>query len=217
MGKKTKTFLSAIPFQYEGKLKSAHYIAVGNEKLAYEPKTQFPIIPVIAGYAEKGDSVRVIAVKAEGENYEHNFNQYFAPAIHMLCEQKGLAFNGIEVILTPNIETIDVQLKLFSDIVAVLRENEQLYACITYGTKPTPIVLSMALNYAHRLKKGSSVECIVYGQYLHNESQPKPGFIYDTTSLFYMDSIVNKLAEMRAGNPEKAIRLMLGLEEQEED
>lgn len=214
MSNKTKTFLTVIPFQGKNELDAVRYQPVGNDRLAYG-ETHYPIISVIAGYARPGDTVRVIAVKTEGENYERNFNQYFLKEVLPLCESMGLRFEGVEVISSPDEETIEVQLKLFSDIVAKLATDEELYACITYGRKPTPIVLSMALNYAQRLKKGSSVECIVYGQYFHNEQ--KLGYIYDTTSLFYMDSIVNKLAEMRASDPEKAIRLMLGLEEQEED
>jgi len=211
MREKTKTFLTVVPFQPKGLLKAACYQPVGNDKLAYS-ETRFPIIPVIAGYAEPGDSIRVVAIKKDGESCKHNFNEYLAREVQELCEKKDLLFDGIEVIQTPDEETIEVQLKLFSDIVAVLRENEKLYACITYGTKPTPIVLSMALNYAHRLKKGASVECIAYGRY---DFDTKASYIYNTTSLFYMDSIVNKLADMRASNPEKAIRLMLGLDEQE--
>ena len=97
--------------------------------------------------------------------------------------------------------------------------DEELYACITYGTKPTPIVESMALNYAYKLKKNVSVGCIVYGRFMNhnprltaeeNEKNKENNGIYDTRALFFMDSMVNKLAEMKAPDPENAIRSMLG-------
>jgi len=97
---------------------------------------------------------------------------------------------------------------LFSDINNLIGDNEEIYACITYGTKPTPIIETMALNYAIKLKKNVTVGCIVYGRYMHIDDNDNNG-IYDTTALFRMDSIVNKLAEKKAKHPEKAIRLML--------
>ena len=122
MGNKTKTFLAVIPFQGKDKegndlLKAATYLPVGNDRLAYG-ETRFPIIPVIAGYANQGDRIRVIAIKTEGNNYEHNYDTYFVPEVQALCKQKGLCFNAIEAVSTPNKETIEVQLKLFSDTVA---------------------------------------------------------------------------------------------------
>ena len=206
---KTKVFISAIPAQPKGQLKSPVYEPHGNSKLAYG-ETRFPIIPVINGYAESGDIVRVIAILTEGENFTHNFDEYFVPDIGNIAREKGLVFGGVETIRTADSEDIDTQLKLFGDIIGKVNDEEEIYACITYGTKPTPIVESMALSYAYRLKKGVSIGCIVYGRYFNYDPNGNNG-IYDTTALFYMDSIVNKLAELKLQNPEAAIRAMLGI------
>jgi hypothetical protein len=45
---------------------------------------------------------------------------------------------------------------------------------------------------------------------MHRDPNNNNG-IYDQTALFYMDSIVNKLADMKAPDPETAIRAMLGI------
>lgn len=125
-----------------------------------------------------------------------------------------MKLDKIEVINTADKADIDTQLSLFSDIIEKVTDNEEIFACITYGTKPTPIVINMALNYAYRIKKGVSIGCIVYGRYLH---EGRPGILYDTTALFYMESVVNKVAEMKVRDPEKAIRAMLNFEEGNED
>jgi hypothetical protein len=204
---KTKTFIATIPFQKEGQLTPVTYAPAGNSRLAYGT-TRFPIVPVINGYAERGDKIRVIAILTDGENFKHNFDTYFTPEITELAAKNGYEFGGVEVVTTPDKEDIDTQLALFADIIAKIGDNEELYACITFGTKPTPIVQTMALNYAYKLKKNTSIGCIVYGRYRHGNPV---GDIFDTTALFYMDSIVNKLAELKAPNPEKAIRAMLGI------
>jgi hypothetical protein len=209
---KTKTFIATIPFQGKDKdgndmLKPVTYTPAGNSRLTYGA-TRFPIIPLINGYAERGDRVRVIAIFTDGDNFKHNYETYFVPEVTELAAQNGYTFDGIEIVQTPNKEDIDTQLALFADIIAKIGDGEELYACITFGTKPTPIVQTMALNYAYKLKKDTSIGCVVYGLFRHGNPV---GEIFDTTALFYMDSIVNKLAEMKTPHPEKAIRAMLGI------
>jgi hypothetical protein len=165
-------------------------------------------VPLINGYAKHGDKVRVIAILTDGENFKHNYDTYFVQEIEQLAGKNGYEFDGIEVVTSPDKEDIDTQLALFADIIAKIGGGEEISACITYGTKPTPIVQTMALNYAYKLKKDSSIGCVVYGRFRHGNPV---GDIFDTTALFFMDSIVNKLAEMKAPNPETAIRAMLGI------
>jgi hypothetical protein len=211
---KTKTFITTIPFQGKGRdgsdlLTPVTYVPAGNSRLEYG-ETRFPIVPVINGYAEQGAQIRVLAILTDGENFKHNFDTYFAPEITALAAQNGYDFGGIEIINAPDDEGIDSQLKLFTDIIAKIGDGAEVHACITYGTKPTPIVQTMALNYAYKLKKDVSVGCVVYGRFTHKDGGYNTGIIYDTTALFYMDGIVNRLAEMKAPNPERAIRAMLG-------
>jgi len=224
---KTKTFITAIPFQPHDKdgdkskdqLRAVVYPAKGNSKLEYG-ETRFPIIPVINGYTESGDKIRVIAILTDGDNFKYNYKTYFTDEINGIIRAKELILNEnkIEIITTADSEDIETHLKLFSDTISKISDNEELYACITYGTKPLPIITSYSLNYIHKFKKDVSIECIVYGRYMNNNPKLTPdeneknkenNGIYDTTSLFYMDSMVNKLAEIKAPNPEKAIRIML--------
>jgi hypothetical protein len=211
--RKTKTFISTIPFQGKGKngadlLVPVLYEPSGNTKLKYG-ETRFPIIPVINGYAERGDKIRVITILTDGESFNHNYETYFAPEIAGLAARNGYEYSGAEIINAPDDEGIDSQMRLFMDIVTKIDDGEEVCACITYGTKPTPIVLTMALNYAYKLKHDVSVGCVVYGRFMHGGGH-NTGIIYDTTALFYMDGIVNRLAEMKAPNPEQAIRAILG-------
>ena len=209
---KTKTFITTIPFQGKDKdgndqLKPVIYAPAGNSRLNYGA-TRFPVVPLINGYAKRDDKIRVIAILIEGENFKHNYETYFVPEITNLVANNGYELSEIEIVATPDKEDIDTQLALFADIIAKIGNGEEIFACITYGTKPTPIVQTMALNYAYKLKQDISIGCIVYGRFRHGDPV---GDIFDTTALFYMDSIVNKLAEMKAPNPESAIRAMLGI------
>jgi len=226
---KTKVFISTMPFlgqrQSDGTVTSGpaavKYKAVGNPKLEYPMETRFPIIPVINGYADSGDNIRVIAILTDGEksnavNTHYNCSAYFEPEIKKICGEKNLSLNEIEKIHTPDSEDMDTQLKLFSDIADKINPGDEIYACITYGTKPMPIILTLALNYAYKLKKDVSVGCTVYGRFPHKDEESAPPLIYDTTPLFHMDSIISKLFEIKAKDPVKAIKLMIGLEASED-
>jgi len=185
-------------------------------------ETRFPIIPVINGYTTVGDKIRVIAILTEGEmsnakNTKYNYDTFFKPEVKETVRIKNLGFDDIEVIYTPDNEGIDTQFKLFSDIAESVNPGEDVYACITYGTKPMPIVLTMALNYAYKLKKDVSIGCTVYGRYHHTDDKDGESYIYDTTPLFYMDSIVSKMAEIKANDPAKALKLILGLDVVEDE
>lgn len=212
---KTKTFITVIPFQPKGetlekdKLRPVIYEPAGNSKLAYG-ETRFPIIPTINGYCGEGDSIRVIAILIDGENYKYNYETYFVPEVNNLVENKKLKFSGIEIIRKADKEDIDTQLKLFTDIINMANDNEELFACLTYGRKLEPIVETLALNYAYKLKSNVSIGCIVYGLFHHTDSGSGT-YIYDTTALFYMNSIVYKLAELKVSDPEAAIKSMLGI------
>jgi len=215
-----KVFISTIPFL--SKLHPVVYMPVGNPKLECNIETCFPIIPVINGYTNSGEKVRVIAILTEGEmsnakNTKHNFNAFFEPEINDIVFKKEIKLDNIELIYTPDSEDMDTQLKLFMDIAESIDPGDEVYACLTYGTKPMPIILTMALNYVYKLKKDVSVGCTVYGRVPHIEDAEGKPFIYDITPLFYMDSVVSKMAEVKANDPAKAIRLMLGLDVVEDE
>lgn len=215
---KTKTFITNILFQGKNAPDKKTYKGHGNSRLDYS-KAYFPIIPAINGYTENGEKIRVIVIKTLGGNAEHNIENFLRPDIERIVEQKGLVWSGIETINTIDSEDIDTQLKLFSDIVDAINggeDGEEISACITFGTKPTSIVLNMALSYAYRLKENVSIGCIVYGRYDPTDLESEKNGAYDTTALFYMNEIVNKLAEMKAPNPKRAIRAMLGLDDETE-
>ena len=216
---KTKTFICTIPFQKEGSLKPIVYKAHGNSKLdEYGTKygqTRFPIVPVINGYAEKGDRIRVIAIVSEGENFRHNYDTYFVDEVNNIVKENKYVFDGIEKISTPDEEGIEAQLKLLAELLDKINDNEEVSACITYGTKPLPIVQFIALNYAGKIKADTTIGCIAYGRFLHTEEEQNIGRIWDQTALFYIDSIVSKLAQNQVKNPDEVIKAWFDLEDAE--
>jgi hypothetical protein len=201
-----KNFISVIPLQPEGRLGSGAYAAESGSLLDARIETRFPIMNAIAGYAKGDEKIKVTCVLTEYGNARKNY-ALFQEELKALSGEKGFGFELVEI-PTPYRQSADAKLELFAGIIDKLGDDEELFACITYGNKPTTQVLPMALNYAYRTKKNVAVECVVYGEFDHGSGKMR---LYDTTPLFYMDAIVNNLAEAKVKNPAEAIKKILSL------
>ena len=109
-------------------------------------------------------------------------------------------------------ECINEHLKNFEHLIEQIEDEDELYACMSYGTKAVPIIEMMALNYAHRAKFNTHIACIVYGATVFDkEAKITDAKIYDMTPLFYMDEIVRKVADMDVEDPLGTIQQILEL------
>lgn len=206
-----KKFIMTSPYQPapnpEKKIRGLEkgiYTAADNQLLAYDTPTSFPIISTINGYAEEGEQIEVITIVSEYENAEYNYG-LLKEELDNLSKKKGFSYTLKEVRIPYN-NAIDTELELFGKLIDCTADGDTLYACITYGSKPFPLIQIMALNYAYRIRKNVSIGCIVYGAKDHNNGNMA---IYDITSLLYIDEAVHLMAEQKVENPTKLIKNLL--------
>lgn len=209
----TKTFITVIAQQ--GKLKNGtsllndvHYEAVGNSRLEYEKKIRFPITAAIHGYAEKGDKVRVIAIRdTEDENLMVNFKDFFVPEMEAIREEKGIASENfrIETIDVKDFAAMNTDIELYEKLIDSLEDYEDLHICITYGIKSLPIILFAVASYASKVKK-SDINCIIYGNLIRKGGDISGSEVHDMTSLFYRNMLFMKLADLGDPDPLKKLR-----------
>ena len=138
-----KKFFSVIPLQSKDKLDSYCYKAMENKRLAMEEKTAFPIMTVINGYLEPGETSQVIVVLTDIENVRRNYPR-FLDELQQLCERKGLVQPEIkEIGRYARDESVNAQIDLFQKLIEYTEDGDELFACITYGDKP----ISMAVRW----------------------------------------------------------------------
>ena len=101
-------------------------------------------------------------------------------------------------------------METFQKLIDFVGDDDELFACITYGTKPMSMAVLMAVQYAYRLKSNTSISCIVYGQVDRSVSPPK-AFVYDETALVQMGEIIRVLAERGVSDPKRVIDGILAL------
>lgn len=199
-----KTFLSFVPRQPKGALKETVYEPADNPALVYG-KTHFPIIPVINAYAQQGETISMLLVVEEYENCRNNA-EIFREEFYGLCEKKGILCPEITVISIPYDDSVETQISAFQKLTEHIEDDADLYACITYGSKPSPIVELMALRYARQLKQDTYIACVVYGQFDHNLGK---AMLYDVTALARLDDVMRVLIDTKMPDPQKMLSRIL--------
>ena len=204
-----KKFFTSIPLQKQGKLGRYHYEAVGNALLDMEGKTSFPILAAVQGYVEPGEHFRLIAVVPDTEDGRRNL-EALRTELAALCAHKGIVCeNDVELVSAPADERVSSHVATFQRLIDYVEDEDELFACLTYGTKPQSMAVLMGIQYAYRVKKNTSLGCIVYGQI--DRSEGERAYIYDETALVQMDEIVRVLADRRVENPKAVIDSLLKL------
>lgn len=219
MNKRTKKYFAVIPVL--DRLGVTAYKADTTQLECRERKTRFPVTNMIKKTAGENDEIEIIALlikKPEGslkgdDITERNY-RWFKDEIEELKASGAFKDYKLHEIETPDKEDLDTQMKLLNDYIDCIGDNEDLYACITYGTKPTPIVVFLALNCGYKLRKNTRVKNIIYGRYIHDEpdSSDVKSTIYDITALFMANSIIGRLEEGKVENPVETLKLLLGMQ-----
>jgi len=206
-----KKFFTAVPLQViQNDLASLNYHAVGNTKLQMEDSVSFPILTAINGYAQAGEDFRLIAVMPETDAVRRNRDR-LSDQLFALCARRGLSCpGGVETVLAGGDERVSTHMETFQKLLDYVEDDDELFVCMTFGTKPMSQAMLLALQYAYRVKRNASISCVVYGEV--DRSGPKPeGRVYDMTALIQLDEIVHMLADRGVADPRAALDTILSL------
>lgn len=202
-----KKFITVSPLQMKGGLRTGIYRAVDNSRLAYDREIAFPILTAINGYTEANEEIEVVYFQINVSSAIENTNE-FKKELELLCREKQLKYNLCIIEIADN-NVLETHLDTFHKMIELSEDGDELYACVTFGFKPLSIVEIMALNYACKMKKRTTVNCVVYGQ-MNFESKEME--VYDVTSLYLLDGVIQHLAQANVKDPMKHMEMLLGIE-----
>lgn len=209
-----KKFITVIPLQVRGQLRQYHYQAVGNERLELGSATSFPILAAVNGYVEPGEAFRVIAVSADTDDARRN-QEALRAELEALCQKRGFVCPAqLDIVMAPADERVSSHISVFQDLIDLVEDDDELFACITYGTKPLSQAVLLAVQYAYRVKRNASISCVVYGQIDRSQSAESTAWtakIYDETALIQLGEIVRVLADQNVTDPKRVIQSILSL------
>lgn len=206
-----KKYYTTIPQQLvpDG-LKRTVYKNPGESPILNYGETRFPIVAVIANSVQPGEKIQIYGIRPDFKNTLY-WEKELRTELDALAKTNGFSYD-IKIIETPQSEVVDNHLDLFQRLTATAEKEDRIYADITFGTKPIPILMLMFMNYAYKYRENTKIESVVYGSFNH---ESKESSLYDVSALFYMNSTVNRLES--ASDPAKVIGMLLGLEALEEE
>lgn len=203
-----KKFFTAIPLQKQGQLHSQLYHPMGNSKLRCEAPIAFPILAAVNGYAEPGEDIRIVAVVTDNDDAKRNL-EIFRESLGDICRERGCSA-GVEAVTVPQDDRVAVHIATFQKLIDLVEDNDELFACMTFGTKPLAQAMLLAVQYAYRVKDNARISCIVYGQIDRSQEKPQAN-IYDMTALVQLDEIVHLLAQRGVQDPKATIDMLMSL------
>lgn len=208
-----KKFITVVPLQKDGQLKKYVYRAMGNSRLQLDTAVSFPILTAMHGYLEPGERSKLVALWQDTEDGRRNL-RILREQMEAVCAKRNLALPELDSVKIGMEDTVSTHADTFQKLIDRVADDDELFACITFGTKPASQTVLMAVQYAYRIKRNASISCIVYGgvdrSMGEDPSQWAPA-VYDETALAQLDEIVRLLADRGVSNPREAIRQILSL------
>lgn len=208
-----KKFFTDSPLQSRsGDLLKLRYTAVDNERLQIEEKISFPILTAIHAYVKPGEAFEVIAVMADTPKGRENYAE-FCKQTEEICLARGLEAPRMVLIAYEEDQRVGKMAELLLRIADEMRDGDQLYACMTFGTKPVSTALLNAIQFGYRARENVTIDCVVYGEIV----RPSPGTdtwfgrVYDETGLLQLGETLRLMVEAGVREPGDAVRAFLAM------
>jgi hypothetical protein len=187
-----KLIISTAPMKKN--LTPFHYPVSGNAAIEFEGKVLFPVNAVLAKTLQKQEKAKVLFLSTSGgsENYSRENIEKFKAELTRINADIGadISWETIDVPFDPQKEVFE---QLISRIIDCLTKDCQIIADITYGSKPLPMIMFCALQFAEKFFNAAILN-IIYGKVeFNNQNQPENPLLYDVTSLFYLNKLIGSM------------------------
>ena len=173
-------------------LKALDYKGTGNVNSCNDKPVIYPINAILADTIKKDDEIKVILLRTANptENNQKN-SDLFIQELNSINTSIGAKIT-YEVLDSEFKETKDNHELRLKQMIDKIEDGSELFADITFGPKPLPMILMCVLSFAEKFLK-CDVKSVVYGKVNftgENISNPE---LYDVTSLYYMNNLTNSM------------------------
>lgn len=175
------------------KLDSMVYAGTGNTNSNYSKPVIYPINAVLAETLRKNDEVKVILLRTLDKAGNSGKNSgVFMQELDTINESIGAKIS-CETLDSEFVETKDNHENRLKAMLDKIDNGSQIYADITYGPKPLPMILMCVLSFAEKFLN-CDVRSVVYGKvnFDDNNKLCNPE-LYDVTSLYYLNNLTNAM------------------------
>ena len=169
------------------------YANTGNTNINYSKEVMFPINAILAESLKKDDEVRVILLRTQDKAGNSGRNSgLFMQELDEINSEIGAKIS-YETLDSEFKETKDINEKRLQDMLDKIEEHTEIYADITYGPKPLPMILMCVLSFAEKFLN-CDVKSVVYGKVdFDDNNKPCNPELYDVTSLYYLNNLTSSM------------------------
>ena len=211
-----KHFITIVPQQKKEDLREVHYKNVEKiSDLDVDFKTAFPILIPLKNMCQSGEEIRVTCIITNDVDGKCKANfDTFKEKLSVIAKEKGVSYS-VQSIDLPFDESREKQINMFRDIIESFKKDDEIIADITYGNKPSPMVLLMAINFAYQFLDNTIIDKVIYGA--RNFGPSGGEYIYDVSSLCYLNSIITNMSGANIANPVEFIKQITGSNKEDSD
>lgn len=169
------------------------YAGTGNTNCNYSKPVMFAINAVLAETLKKGDEVRVVLLRTLDKASNSGKNSgLFMQELDSINSEIGAKIS-YETLESEFKETKDIHETRLKEILDKIEENTEIYADITYGPKPLPMILMCVISFAEKFLN-CEVKSVIYGKVdFDDNNKPCNPELYDVTSLYYLNNLTNSM------------------------
>ena len=169
------------------------YAGTGNTNCNYSKEVMFPINAILAESLKKDDEVRVILLRTLDKAGNSGKNSgLFMQELDAINTEIGAKIS-YETLDSEFKETKDIHEKRLQNMLDKIEEQTEIYADITYGPKPLPMILMCVLSFAEKFLN-CDVKSVVYGKVdFDDNNKPCNPELYDVTSLYYLNNLTSSM------------------------
>lgn len=169
------------------------YAGTGNTNCNYSKPVMFAINAVLAETLKKDDEVRVVLLRTLDKAGNSGKNSgLFMQELDSINSEIGAKIS-YETLESEFKETKDIHETRLKEILDKIEENTEIYADITYGPKPLPMILMCVISFAEKFLN-CEVKSVVYGKVdFDDNNKPCNPELYDVISLYYLNNLTNSM------------------------
>lgn len=169
------------------------YADTGNTNCNYSKEVMFPINAILAESLKKDDEVRVILLRTQDKAGNSGRNSgLFMQELDAINAEIGAKIS-YETLDSEFKETKDIHEKRLQDMLDKIEEHTEIYADITYGPKPLPMILMCVISFAEKFLN-CDVKSVVYGKVdFDDNNKPCNPELYDVTSLYFLNNLTSSM------------------------
>ena len=174
------------------KIDSHCYAHTGNAGSNYEKDVHFAINAVLGERLKAGDEVKAVLLQTKDIEGKYLVNtQLFKDELDEINKDCGAKIS-YEMLCTDFEGSKENFEKMYRAILDFFEDDCAVYADITYGPMPLPMVLMAAMNFAEKFFN-ADIKGVFYGKVNFKDGKPVNPELFDVTPLYYMSLFASSI------------------------